>query len=121
MKTSLDPRHQKRIHLMQELFTWNFKKVKKSGDGVKEIIAKLKRIDKKITDAAPERPIHQINRIDLAILRLSLFELLLNKDTPPKVVVDEAVELAKEYGGESSPSFVNGVLGKVIEMEGIKT
>lgn len=120
MKTSRDPRHLHRIQLMQELFTWNFKKGKTEGE-TKKIISKLKRIDKKISEAAPERPILQINRIDLAILRLSLYELLLVKKTPPKVVVDEAVELAKEYGGDSSPSFVNGVLGKVIEMEGIKT
>ena len=121
MKLKSDPRHQKRIKIMQQLFTWNFKKGKEPMGAVKEIISQLKKIDKKITDAAPERPLKQVNNIDLAILRLSLYELLLSKDIPPKVVVDEAVELAKEYGGESSPSFVNGVLGKVIETEGIQT
>ena len=120
MKTRLDPRHQKRIQLMQKLFTWNFNQKQKNSD-IMKIISKLSKIDKEITKAAPERPIKQINNIDLAILRLSLYELLLKKDAPPKVVVDEAVELAKEYGGDSSPSFVNGVLGKIIELEGIQT
>lgn len=120
MKTSSDPRHQHRIELVQKLFTWDFKKGKTEGE-LKKIISKITKIDKKIMQAAPERPISQINRIDLAILRLSLFELLLVKEAPPKVVVDEAVELAKEYGGDSSPGFVNGVLGKLIDMEGIKT
>ena len=64
----------------------------------------------------------KINKIDLAILRLSVYELISNQKVkvPPKVVVDEAVELAKEFGSDASPGFVNGVLGKLIEIEKIK-
>ena len=119
MKTAQDPRHLNRIKLMQELFSWDFKKGRKKD--IQEIVSSLETIDKTIPKSAPAWPIIQINRIDLAILRLSVFELLLKKDAPPKVVVDEAVELAKEYGGESSPGFVNGVLGKIIELKGLKT
>lgn len=121
MKLKSDPRHLHRIKLVQQLFTWDFKKQGKLEEDAKKIVSNFKKIDKKIEKAAPERPIHQINRIDLAILRLSVYELLLSKNIPPKVVVDEAVELAKEYGGDSSPAFVNGVLGKVIEIEKINT
>ena len=79
------------------------------GKMVKELI------DQKIAKAAPEYPIEKINKTDLAILRLAVYELLLEKSQPAKVIIDEAVELAKEYGGDSSPAFVNGALGKLIE------
>mgnify|MGYP001586210211 CR=1 FL=1 len=115
MKTAKDPRHQHRIQLMQTLFSWDFKKKKKLKE-IQEIISSLDSIDGVITKSAPAWPVKQINRIDLAILRLSVFELLLSNE-PPKVVIDEAVELAKEYGGDSSPGFINGVLGKVIEIK----
>ena len=52
----------------------------------------------------------------MAILRLAVYELLIEKKEPPKVIVDEAIELAKEYGGDSSPAFINGALGKVINL-----
>lgn len=113
MKTAKDPRHQKRIHLMQQLFSWDFNSKQKSPE-IKDIISHLRKIDKKITLAAPLWPIEKINRIDLSILRLAVFELLYKKE-PPKVIIDEAVELAKQYGGQSAPSFVNGVLGKFVE------
>jgi transcription antitermination factor NusB len=119
MKTAEDPRHLKRIHLMQLLFTWNFQESKTDPE-ILDITKNLAKIEENIKVAAPDRPLSQINKIDLAILRLSVYELLLIKDTPLRVVVDEAVELAKEYGSESSPSFVNGVLGKVIERNKIK-
>lgn len=115
MKTKSDPRHQHRIHLMQQLFSWDFQSSKKPEAALALIIANLSELDLNITQAAPAWPINQINKIDLAILRLAAYELLLEKTTPPKVIIDEAVELAKEYGGESSPSFVNGVLGKLID------
>lgn len=71
-------------------------------------------VDKNIEKAAPEFPVDKINKVDLAILRLAVFELLVEKKQPPRVIIDEAVELAKEYGGETSPSFVNGALGNII-------
>lgn len=115
MKRKSDPRHQRRIHIMQQLFSWDFRSKQKADPQLEPIISNLKKLDGEITKAAPAWPINQINKIDLAILRLAAYELLLEKMTPPKVVIDEAIELAKEYGGESSPSFVNGVLGKLIE------
>ncbi len=113
MKTKQDPRHIKREHLMQLLFTWDFQK-KKSAQ-IASIVENIDKIDDLIRDAASQRPVNEINKIDLAILRLSIFELIMEKGAPFKVIVDEAVELGKEFGSDSSASFINGVLGKVIE------
>ncbi len=63
---------------------------------------------------APAWPLSQMPAIDRAVLRLALYELLYNEETPPKVAVSEAVELAKRFGSESSARFVNGVLGSVM-------
>lgn len=120
MKQRGDPRHIKRISLMQDLFTYSFHSKKEPPKTIEPIIAKLKEIDKLISKSAPDRPIEQINRIDLAILRNSVFELIMESGTPPKVVVDEAVELGKEFGSDSSAGFINGVLGKIIEIKKIK-
>ncbi|MEK7560733.1 MAG: transcription antitermination factor NusB [Patescibacteria group bacterium] len=72
-------------------------------------------IDKILASAAPEWPIEQITGVDRAVLRLGLFELLFGDRTevPPKVAINEAIELGKSFGGESSGRFVNGVLGTV--------
>lgn len=121
MKTARDPRHQHRIHLMQLLFTWNFLKGKKPPKDISEIIKNLKEIDKLIAKSAPDRPLAEINRIDLAILRLSIFELIIKKGTPPKVVIDEAIELGKQYGSESSGAFINGALGQVMKIKNVKS
>jgi len=75
----------------------------------------LPNIDEKITKIAPEYPIEKINKIDLAILRLAVYEMEIEKDKPPKVTVDEAIELAKEFGGETSPAFINGALGNLLK------
>lgn len=71
------------------------------------------KIDDMIIPAAPEWPIDQIAKMDKAILRMSIYELLIKKDVPPKVAINEAVELAKEFGGDNSSKFVNGVLGTI--------
>lgn len=73
-------------------------------------------LDDLIEKAAPHWPIYQMPPIDKAILRMALWELRLNtsEPAPPKAVINEAVELAKHYGSENSPRFVNGVLGSVI-------
>lgn len=76
---------------------------------------KIGDLDKKIQPIAPDWPLDQIARIDLCILRISFYELLFMKDTPPKVVINEAVELAKSYGGENSSKFINGVLGTLLK------
>lgn len=78
-------------------------------------MAKQKELDEIIVKAAPEWPIEKISTIDRNILRLGLFELLFGdrKEVPAKVAINEAIELAKSFGGESSGRFVNGVLGAV--------
>ena len=75
----------------------------------------LPKIDKIIEKAAPEWPINQITSVDRAVLRLGLYELLFGnrEEVPPKVAIDEAIELAKTFGGDSSGKFINGVLGTV--------
>lgn len=120
MKKRSDPRHLKRIRLMQELFSWNFYPKSKSSQKAKQILSNLKKIDSLIHKSAPGRPLEQINKIDLAILRLAIFELII-EETPPKVIIDEAVELGKEFGSDSSASFINGALGKLLDLKGIKT
>lgn len=80
---------------------------------VKNIPGHLEEIDQVITVSAPEWPIPQIAQVDLAIMRLAIFELLFDNEVPPKAVINEAVELAKAFGGENSSKFVNGVLGTV--------
>jgi transcription antitermination protein NusB len=71
-------------------------------------------LDAQLQPIAPEWPIDQIARMDRVVLRMGLYELLHNKDVPPKVVINEAVELAKSFGGENSSKFINGVLGTVM-------
>jgi N utilization substance protein B len=82
------------------------------AEGVHE---KAVELDERIQPIAPDWPLSQIARIDLCILRISFYELLFMKDTPPKVVINEAVELAKSYGGENSSKFINGVLGTLLK------
>lgn len=118
MKTALDPRHKNRQKIVEDLFKIEFHK-QPIRQNSKEIISQVKLLDEKIREAAPEFPTDKINKVDLAILRLATYELLIAKKEPPKVVVDEAIELAKEYGGENSPAFVNGALGKIINNDEI--
>lgn len=70
-------------------------------------------IDKIIAPAAPEWPVDQIAKIDKIILRIGIYELMIKREVPPKVAINEAVELAKTFGGENSSKFINGVLGTV--------
>jgi N utilization substance protein B len=71
------------------------------------------RIDDIIAPAAPEWPVEQIAKIDKIILRIGVYELVIKRDVPPKVAINEAVELAKSFGGENSSKFINGVLGTI--------
>lgn len=116
MKTATDPRHLRRREAVKVLFAGTFTKQPNSPELVDKILKQKDKIDELIKTAAPQWPIDKLNKIDLSILRLAVYELE-NEDTPPKVVIDEAVELAKEYGAESSPSFVNGVLGTIYKDE----
>ena len=70
-------------------------------------------IDKTIRDTAPAFPLEQMAAIDRNILRLAIYELLIDNKVPMRAAINEAVELAKEFGGENSPRFINGVLGSV--------
>src|SRR3990167_3752935 len=119
MKTHQDPRHLKRIQAMQDLFAWEFNPQKANEGTAGQIIQNLAQIDEEIKKAAPTWPLDKINKIDLSILRLAIFELIIVSDTPYKVIVDEAVELAKEFGTESSPGFINGALGNIISSHGL--
>jgi len=117
MKKRSDPRHLARQKITQELFSYSFSK-KQDQDfspETQKIIKNLGKIDPKIKKAAPEFSINRINKIDLAILRLAIFELLINKKEPFKVIIDEAIELAKEFGSENSPGFINGALGAIVK------
>lgn len=119
MKNPLDPRHKKRQKAVEDLFRNEFHK-QRVGEIAKKIISKKEILDKYIAKSAPEFPIDKINRIDLAILRLAVFELKVEHREPPKVIIDEAIELAKEYGGDTSPGFINGALGKLIKNDTTK-
>lgn len=83
------------------------------SDLVLGTIKNQEKIDAMIVPAAPEWPLDQIAKIDRAILRMSIYELLIKRDVPPKVAINEAVELAKEFGGDNSSKFINGVLGTI--------
>jgi transcription antitermination protein NusB len=74
-------------------------------------------LDQFIGRYAPEWPVEQIAIIDRNILRIAIYEILFGEDTPTKVAINEAVELAKEYGSDSSGRFVNGVLGSLVSRE----
>ncbi len=101
------------------------KNIKEFGEGMDNpdftfrltqgVIENKENLDKIITDTAPEWPIDQINLIDKNILRMSLYELLFGnyEEVPPKVAINEAIEIAKNFGGETSGKFINGVLGTV--------
>lgn len=130
-------RHLSRSIVMQSLYEWDFfdkkndlkkiveKNIKEFGPGLEDqsfiwqlitgIVQNLTQLDKIIEKAAPEWPIEQINIVDRNILRIGLYELLYAKkdEVPPKVAINEAIELAKTFGGESSGEFINGVLGTV--------
>ena len=130
-------RHLSRSIVMQSLYEWDFYNREKTIDKIverntkdfgaglesldfiweltKNITKHLPDLDKIIEKAAPEWPILQIPIIDRNVLRIGLYELLYSnkEEVPPKVAINEAIELAKTFGGESSGKFVNGVLGTV--------
>ena len=133
-------RHLSRSIAMQSLFEWDFhgqpvgqlegimaRNLEEFGPGlenqdfvkelVKGVVGNLAKLDKIIEKSAPEWPLEQITLVDRNVLRLGLFELLYAKkdEVPHKVAIIEAIELAKNFGGESSGKFVNGVLGTVYQ------
>lgn len=114
MKSALDPRHLKRVAVFKSLFAGSFTEQDEVPSRTIKINANLTQIDEIIQKCAPEWPISQINKVDLAVLRQAVYELLFKLQTPTKVIIDEAVEIAKRYGGKTSSSFVNGALAAAI-------
>jgi len=133
-------RHLSRSIAMQSLYEWDFygkkpeslaaiveRNIEEFGPGlenkdfvrqiVKGVIDHLEQIDKIISASAPEWPIDHIPTVDRNVLRIGLYELLYasKEEVPPKVAINEAIELAKSFGGESSGRFINGVLGTVFK------
>ncbi len=126
-------RHLSRTIAMQSLYEWDFNDRQDKLQSITEhnvtqfapglddpafifdlirgVESNMKEIDGIITQTAPEWPLDQITVVDRNILRLGIFELLFAKQVPPKVAINEAVELGKAFGGESSGKFINGVLG----------
>lgn len=84
---------------------------------VEGVIKYRDELDSVIQPLAPEWPIDQIARMDRVVLRMGAYELLHAEDVPPKVVINEAVELAKAFGGDNSSKFINGVLGSLLRQK----
>lgn len=141
--STLASRHLARSVAMQSLYEWDFKgrddnklaevlehNIKEFGSGlenpefilnlVKGVLEHIVKIDTIIEKAAPQWPIDQIAMVDRNVLRLGLYELMWGdrEAVPPKVAINEAIELAKSFGGDSSGRFVNGVLGTVYKEMG---
>lgn len=113
MKSRYDPRHKRRRQAVKDLFANSFQP-QETHELSQQVFEKLNEIDHTIAVSAPQWPIEKLNKIDLAILRLAVYEYLFT-EAPSKVIIDEAVEIAKEFGGESSSSFINGVLGDILK------
>ncbi|HOK35315.1 MAG TPA: transcription antitermination factor NusB [Candidatus Pacearchaeota archaeon] len=131
-------RHLSRSIAMQSLYEWDFRRlpkeelssilernIKEFGPGMEDtdfakkltfgVLENLSKIDKIIEKSAPQWPVNQVNVIDRNILRLGIYELLFGdkNEVPPKVAINEAIELAKNFSGRTSAKFINGVLGTI--------
>ena len=82
-------------------------------DRVYDVISKLNEIDSDIEEASESWTISRMSKIDLSIMRLAYYEMRFDESVPLQVAINEAVEIAKLYGGDNSPSFINGILGKL--------
>ncbi len=133
----MSSRHLARSIALQSLYEWDFfngredykdisiRVIEEFGKGEKDkdftntliegVVLNKEDLDKIISAAAPEWPIEKITTIDRNVLRIGLYELIYGdkKEVPPKVAINESIELAKQFGGSSSGKFVNGVLGTV--------
>ena len=136
MKSKIDPRHLSRIIAVQKLFNSQFKNTKifstkdiitlsnnkqynqvlldKILDGVENNNTKIEKI---INKATLNRASDKINTLDMQILKIAVYEGFVENITPPKVAIDEAIEIAKEFGNTTSSMFVSGVLGSLIKKE----
>ena len=118
----MDPRHQKRIEVIQNLFAYDFSKKTENlpypdCKTTLAVIHNLKKIDSYIDQFTDKYGRDKMAKSDLAILRLSVYELLFEKKNPDKVIINEAIELAKEIAGEQAYAFINAVLGKITELK----
>jgi transcription antitermination protein NusB len=133
----MSSRHLARSIALQSLYEWDFsggkkdpkevieKNIDDAKDEIKDkefiyslvqgVISNIEELNKIISAAAPEWPLDKITTIDRNVLRIGLYELIYGnkEEVPPKVAINEAIELAKSFGGSSSGRFVNGVLGTV--------
>lgn len=95
-----------------------YKKLVDDSKFIEDLVAgvnsEAETLDKTIQPLAPEWPLDQIARMDRLVLRIGTYELLNNGGVPPKVVINESVELAKAFGGDNSSKFINGVLGTLL-------
>lgn len=136
MKSRIDPRHLSRIIAVQKLFNSQFKNTKifptediltlnnnkqynqvlldKILNGVENNNNQIEEI---INKATLNRSSDKINTLDMQILKIAVYEGFIENITPPKVAIDEAIEIAKEFGNETSSTFVSGVLGSLIKKE----
>lgn len=121
MKTKNDPRHLRRIRIVKALYSQQFlpnqqlplPKVEKE---IYQLINQAKdQINLSINKYALKFTTEKMARMDLAILQLGVYELIINNQVPYRVVVDECIELAKEFGAAKSANFINGILGKLVE------
>ncbi|MBP7928093.1 transcription antitermination factor NusB [Patescibacteria group bacterium] len=137
MKVKTDPRHAARRLALTSIFCWLFSDPQEEAclllskelleeenpdleladSLVKGVKTNKGEIDSLIQKCAPDWPLDKISKIDLVILRLAVYEIMYGTKTPEKVAIDEAVELAKEFGNDTSSKFVNGVLGAVVEIK----
>ena len=140
LRNNMASRHLSRSIAMQSLYEWDFsgkkaddlkgiveKNIQEFGPGLENqtfvwqlitgVVQHINEINKIIEKAAPEWPLDQITIVDRNVLRIGLYELLYGnkEEVPPKVAINEAIELAKNFGGESSGKFINGVLGTVFK------
>lgn len=112
----MDVRHQKRLTIVQELYAHSFNPkadIGKCDAKTKEVIGQQNILNGEIRKFASKFPIDKIAKVDVAILQLAIYELTVEKKEPPKVIINEAVELAKELGSEKSYAFINAILGKI--------
>jgi N utilization substance protein B len=109
----MDPRHKERIAIVQELFGQTFTSQPSLREKTRKVMENQQSLNSVIQKFAPKFPIDKISKVDLAILQLAVYEMTVEKKEPPKVIINEAVELAREMGGEKTYSFVNAVLGKI--------
>lgn len=121
MKSGLDPRHLRRVRIIKALYALNFSNAqpdslkKDDQEFLRSIVKQLPTINQQINLYSTRFGVDKMVKIDLSILQLGVFELLYDQKAPSKVVIDEAIEIAKEFGSNKSPNLINGILAKILE------